>query len=187
MSPGRRVEIAGGLVLSALLVLHAWGKAAAGILPEMLWACHLATALTAIGLLSGRTGLAALGGICHLVCGLPGWILEVYLNGTTWTSVGLHVLTPVLGVWAAWRHGVSRWTTAGALLLWVVSQGLGRLCDPALNVNLAWKPYQIWPDAAPAWLSPLTNLALLGTGVGVLQFAITRLRRTRDHQSLPGL
>lgn len=175
----RNAERAGGLLLLGLLGWHAAGKLGPGLLPEMFWACHLASAAAALGLLLGRPSVAALGGLFHLACGLPGWIAELILHGTTLSSVGLHLATPALGLWAAWRHGVPRWVAAGAAGLWLVGLGLGRLFDPALNINAAWRPYEIWPAGTPNWLTQLCNLALVGGLVGALQLALNRLWRRR--------
>lgn len=166
---------AGGVLLLGLLAWHVVEKLQTGLLPEMLWACHIATLLVAIGLLAGRPTLAVVGGMFHLVCGLPGWLLEWWTNGTTPSSFALHVATPVFGVWAARREGVPAWLAPAGAAFWLGAQLLGRLCDPELNINLAWRPYGVLPASFPAWASHAVNLALV---VGLLE-GLRRLTRRR--------
>lgn len=167
-----------GVFLLLALGFHALEKAQSGILPEMFWACHIATAVATVGLLTGRPALTTLGGVFHLACGLPGWILETYLHGTTLSSVVLHVVTPLVGVRSAVLHGISAWTPVAAIGLWLIAQAIGRSLDPALNVNLAWKAYETWPADMPFYLSVVGNLLLVGAQAGtvyiILKYALTR-------------
>jgi hypothetical protein len=163
------VSRAGGLLLLALLGWHVAEKLQHALLPEMLWACHLATFLAAIGLLVDRPSLTVLGGMFHLVCGLPGWILEWSLNGTTPSSFALHVATPIAGVLAARRVGLPSWLALGGSAFWAIAWGLGRLCDPALNVNMAWRPYEVLPASFPTWASHALNLFLVAVFMETLR------------------
>ncbi|MDP2305880.1 MAG: hypothetical protein Q8P18_07610 [Pseudomonadota bacterium] len=167
-----------GLLLVLLLAWHTSEKVQTGLLPEMFWACHLASALAAVGLLVNRPALAVFGGLFHVVCGLPAWLLELALNGTTVSSAALHLVTPALGVWAARRHGVPGWIAPAGAALWVGSQLIGRLCPEPLNVNLAWHPYEVLPAGFPAWGSHLVNLALVTLALQALTTGVTRFART---------
>lgn len=156
-----------GIGLLLLLGWHTYEKVQTGLLPEMLWTCHIATALAAVGLLGGWPVLAIIAGFFHLGCGLPAWLLEVAVNGTTPSSAALHLVTPAVGLWLARTRGVPRATALGGVGLWLLGLGLGRLVDPALNVNLAWAPYEIW--SVPAWVSHLTNIMLVAGALTGLQ------------------
>lgn len=164
MVPSKRPSLAaqnliGFVGMLCLLLWHTLEKIQTGILPEMLWTCHLASALTMLGFLFRRPAWVLAGGMFHLCCGLPAWLLEVSLNGTTLSSAALHLCTPLAVPWAA-RQVVapaSRWWMG--IGLWVGGWLAGRWMGPALNINLAWAPYQIWD--VPAWFSHLCNLGLV--------------------------
>lgn len=176
------------LLLTALLGWHTAEKLWSGLLPEMLWACHLATALVVLGLLSARPrapgaarpdagrSVAVAAGLFHCGCGLPGWILETLLYGTTWSSAGLHLITPLVGLTVARTYGIPRWFPLFSIGLWLVAQGLGRLVDPALNLNIAWRPYPgVLPEDSPMWWSHLGNLLLVGALSWATRLVLRRL------------
>lgn len=150
-----------GLGLLVMLVAHAAVKVETHILPEMLWFCHLATFASALGLLVGRPRLAVSGGLFHLMVGGPAWLLDLARHGTTVTSTLLHVATPAVGLWAATRHGVPRALALQGAAIYGVGVALGRLLDPALNVNMAWRAYEIWPPSTPMALYHAVNLGAL--------------------------
>jgi hypothetical protein len=166
-----------GAGLLLLLAWHVVEKLQTGLLPEMLWACHLATLLTAAGLLLRRPTWVVTGGLFHLAVGLPGWLLETLLNGTTPSSLALHLATPAIGVWAARRHGVPGGVPFAGTALWLGSQGLGRLCDPALNVNVAWHPYGVFPAGFPTWGSHLLNLGIVSSLLAAVSTGMRRVPR----------
>lgn len=176
MSPVQQ-ERAAGLLLVALLAAHTALKVRLGILPEMLWLCHLATALSAVGLLVGRPQLAVVGGLTHVAVGLTGWILEILLHGTTVTSTLLHIATPAIGLWMARRRGIPRWLPLGGLALWGFGLVMGRLFDPALNLNLAWRAYDIWPPETPGWIYQSCNLGLLLGLMSLTRVVLNRIWR----------
>lgn len=152
-----------GIVLLGLLTWHALEKVHTGVLPEMLWACHVATALAILGSFAGRPGWVVVGGVFHLVVGLPGYVLDVLLHQvTTLSSAMLHVATPAAGLFAARRAGVPVGTGLAGAALFIVCTALARaLTAPALNINLAFAAYDIWPDGTPAWLAWGANTAFL--------------------------
>lgn len=164
-----------GLVLLALLAWHTVEKVQTGLLPEMFWACHIATGIAALGWLAGRPALAVFGGLFHLVCGLPAWLLETAYHGTTLSSTALHLVTPGLGLWAARRHGVPAWAPLAGVGLWLTSQLIGRALSPELNVNLAWRPFDVWPAGTPVWVSHAANLVCVGGALAALRAAAPRI------------
>ena len=163
----------GGFFLLALLLWHTAEKIQSGILPEMLWTCHLATALSVVGFLGKRPVLVMVGGMFHLFCGLPAWILECFVNGTTLSSAALHLCTPAAGLWVIRREGLSEWAWKGGIGLWVAGFVAGRCMDPGLNINLAWAPYSIWE--VPPWFSHLVNLGLVSGSLWVGQKVLGRI------------
>jgi hypothetical protein len=167
-----------GCVLFAALVLHALvTKLPYGLLPEMLFTCHVATALMAIGLLANRPALTGIGFLFHLSVGLWAYLLDVCATRTTMpTSVLVHVLPLVFGLREARRKALPRWTPLAAFGLYAILLPLSYFgTPPALNVNIAHRP---WPPVArwmPAlWITWTLNL----TGVLVsLLFWDALLRR----------
>lgn len=164
-------------VLLALVVLGAWALHAAhklehGLLAEMLWACHVASFAIGLGILTRQTWLVAAGTLFHVAVGVPAYALDVLvLRTTTVTSVLVHTLPPVAGLAvlrgdAAWP----RWTPLAAGSLYVVLIPISRwFTEPALNVNLAFRP---WPPlaglAASPWLTWLGNIAGMALVLPVL-------------------
>jgi hypothetical protein len=170
-----------GIALLAALGLHAAAKAAAGValLPEMLWACHVATLLMAIGFLVRAHRLVAAALVFHAGMGVVGWLLDVAAHGTTPTSVLAHALPLVLGAIAVRERGVPRGSAAIAWLLWAALQPLSRLLTPpALDVNLAWS---VWPPVARLFPNQAVyiafNVLLAIPFLAAAQLALARVAR----------
>ena len=158
------------LVFGALL-LHALTKLERGLLGEMLWACHAASLLVGLGMLARQTWLVATGTLFHLGVGVPAYVLDlVVLQSTTLTSVLVHLVPPLLGllvlrrepVWSCWP----RWTPLAAGALYPCLIPISRwLTEPALNVNLAFRPWSplatLSPSPWPSWLGNLFAMAVL--------------------------
>jgi len=156
-----------GWALLVSLLLHAWSKGET-YRWEMLWGCHVATALMAAGFLAGSARAIAVGFLFHVALGFPMWIIECI---TKWwispTSILVHTLPLAAGGFDVRRRGLSRHS---ALLAWSLYVALfpvsAWLAPPELNVNLAHAPWgffrsyisQLWVFQAGA--SALT-LALL--------------------------
>jgi hypothetical protein len=151
-----------------VLALHAAHKLEHGLFAEMLWACHVASLVVGVGLLTHQTWLIAVGTLFHLAVGAPAYVLDVIvLRTTTFTSVLVHTLPPVAGLWAL-RHEATwpRWTPIAAAALYLVLIPISRwLTDPALNVNLAFTPWPPLANLSPspwlAWLANVAGMALL--------------------------
>src|SRR4051812_37521163 len=71
----------GGAVLISL-ALHAITKGLM-LLPEMLWACHVASFLIAIGILFQIPKLTTVGFLFHVALGLPGYLMDLITTGNT--------------------------------------------------------------------------------------------------------
>ena len=159
----QRTRLLWAALVLGVLALHAAGKLEHGLLGEMLWACHVASFLVGIGLLTRQTWLVAVGTLFHLAVGVPAYVLDVIvLRKTTFTSVLVHAVPPVAGLLAL-RHEAPwpRWTPIAAGSLYIALIPISRwLTEPALNVNLAftpWLPLAIWSGSP--WLTWLGNVA----------------------------
>jgi len=135
--------------IAVLLVLHAitWSPS------QLLWACHLASAVIAIGLVIGHRKLIAVGVLFQAGQGIPAYILDLVVVGeNSMTSVLLHTLPIASGVWALWGVRLPRGIVLPAWLLHPLATVLAYfLADPALNVMLVQKQY----DATAAWFPEL--------------------------------
>jgi hypothetical protein len=133
-----------GLVLAGAWALHASTKHGIS-LQELLWLCHVASALMAIGLLAGVHRLVAAGFLLHVGFGTVGWLLDLLATReTTPTSVLLHLLPLVIGTIEVRRNGWPRGMVLPAWLFFTSCVLLSRwVTEPSLNVNVshaAWGP-----------------------------------------------
>ena len=165
-----RVPLA--LVVLGSYALHAAHKLEHGVLGEMLWACHVASLAIGLGILTRLSALVAVGTLFHVAVGVPAYGLDVLvLRTTTFSSVLIHTVPPLAGLAvlrleAAWPL----WTPLAAGSLYVALIPLSRwFTDPALNVNLAFRP---WPPlaglTASPWLTWLGNIAGMALVLPVL-------------------
>lgn len=114
-------------------------------LANMLWACHLATLMIGIGLLSGVAWLNAVG-LLWLCLGLPVWLLDITNGGRFLpTSTLTHVGGLIVGFWGLRQLGSpppAGWlAAAGLLAVHLLSRAV---TPPAENVNLA---FAMWRGA----------------------------------------
>ncbi|HLM45912.1 MAG TPA: hypothetical protein VK458_18730 [Myxococcaceae bacterium] len=143
------------MALLAALVLHAATKGQER-LPELLWLCHVASALMAVGLLASVRWLVALGFLIHVGMGMPAFLVDVACGGerpspTSWL---VHLLPLVAGVVALRHTGLPprTWVAAWGTVLAMLGVSI-LLTPPALNINLvheAWGPTKdvlpgVWP------------------------------------------
>ncbi len=154
------------------LGLHALVKLRAGTpLSEMLWACHVASAVLAAGFLAGERRAVAVGFLFHLGVGLPAYLLDAVHNLTTTpTSVLVHALPLGLGGPVVRRTGLPWHALPAAWALWIAAQALTWFTDPELNINLVHAPWGPLARLVPgAWearaLNALLALAFLSTAM----------------------
>ncbi len=151
-----------GIALFVVLAAHAvFTKLPFDLLLEMLYACHVATGILAVGVLLRKTELIVFGFSFHLGAGVWGYLFDLCATRTTtWTSVLVHVAPLVVGYAEVRRSGLPRWAP------WVSFAFLTSMVvlayfftPPALNVNLAHKP---WPPVASLtsalWATWVVNL-----------------------------
>ncbi len=173
--PGMRLSRWVGMCVLLALATVAVQKTQAGQAHELLWMCYPAAGLLCVGLLFRQSLLAATGGLFYLAIGLPYWFIDLVATRTTTVgSVALHLLAPIAGIFHIRQAGLQ--TTAKWLVLAVYLSLLPIsrwLTPPALNINLAFGPYQAHQGAIPLWASYLCN-TLFGL---VLLLAVERLLR----------
>ena len=169
-----------GLLLLAALALHAWSMGRPN-LPHMLWSCHVASALLAIGLLLNRKTLVAAGFLFHLAIGFPAWLVEVVVSRGTFgasavtprvlaTSILVHSLPLIAGAFYLRRRPIPATGLALAWLLQIAMVPVSRWTTPPdLNVNLAhamWRPLagtsvNWWLFQLVVWSATLGSLLLV--------------------------
>jgi len=167
-----------GLVMFAILILHAVvAKLPYGLLPEMLFACHIATAIVGVGLLFRKHNLVVFGFSFHIGAGFWGYLFDLFeTRTTTWTSVLVHVLPIAVGYVEVRRAGLPRWAPWASFAFLTFSVVMAYFCTPpSLNVNLAHRP---WPPVARImpglWSTWLMNLAFGAFLIATSHYAVRR-------------
>jgi len=135
-----------GWGILATLALYAASRGP--LLPEMLWSCHVATALVGLGLVAGSRRLVAAGFLFHAALGFPGFVLLVVAK--QWFSVAsawAHVLPLVAGGACLKGRELERATVLHSWLILPVMLPISYWLTPAaLNVNFSHGPWE--PAAA---------------------------------------
>jgi hypothetical protein len=172
-----------GVLVLLAVGLHALTKAGDGKLAEMLWACHVATTLTGIGLLAGAPRVVAIGFLFHAAIGCPAYLLDLIVSRTTTpTSVLVHALPLAFGGLSVRRSGLP---PRAPLIAWIAYLALQPvsyvLTDPALNINLAHAAWEPIAGLVPGiWAARLINatmaLTFLVTAAAVVRFWSGRRR-----------
>lgn len=136
----RRFYWLGWAILATLAV---YAASRGPLLPEMLWSCHVATALVGLGLVTGSRRLVAAGFLFHAALGFPGFLLLVVAK--QWFSAAsawVHVLPLAAG--GAYLRGreLPRSTVLHSWLVLPLMLPISYWLTPAaLNVNLAHGPW----------------------------------------------
>lgn len=174
-----------GVALLVALALHAATKGQARLL-EMLWICHVASALLAVGLLASSRWLIGIGFLIHLGMGMPAFLLDFTFGErpppTSWL---VHILPLVAGVLAVRHTGLPRRTWLAAWLTVLALLAVSILATPpALNINLVHEPWGPLKGVLPgAWSVRLLNcVEALGQLFGA-QWLLQRLWRPRAEPS----
>ena len=158
---GMQVRFVGGLAILILLVLHAFAKS----LPQMLWACHVATLAIALGVLAERPRLIAAGTLFHAGSGIPTYILGVLTSGeNSVTSVLVHTVPITVGLLELWRLGMPRGAILPGWLLYIGAMVVSYfVTPPSMNINLVHEP---WPPMASVFTQPW--MSWVGNGIMTL-------------------
>ena len=144
-----------GWLLLGALAWHGYDLARTTSLTELMWSCHFATALMALGIFFRARTAVATAWLFHLSIGLPAWLVAIVLTRGTFgaanvdvpllaTSILVHVLPIVMG--AMWlRRGGFALSWRVAALAWLIQAALIPLTrpftPPELNINLAHGVY----------------------------------------------
>jgi hypothetical protein len=134
----------------------------AGLLPEMLWMCHLASLVLALGLVLPWARASALGFLFSASVAAPAYVLHLLSAGnTTWASFLLHLLAPLVGWWAWRRQTLPPATACLGFAGYLVVAVLCFLLTPeVLNINLVFKPWAPF-SGAPLWLHRAVDAVLM--------------------------
>lgn len=155
-SPALRRILAATII--GLLVLHAIPAPA-----QLLWACHIASAVIAAGLVLDVAYMVAIGLVFHAGEGIPAYVIDLIANGeTTLRSVLLHTIPIGSAAWALWGKPFPRNVLVPTWLLHPGAMVAAyRFADPDLNVMLVHEPFGPSATWFPAlWMSWLANMGL---------------------------
>jgi hypothetical protein len=161
------------LVALACFVAHSTYYLLTGSASEMLWACNVASLSIAVGCGFGSPWPVA-SGLLWLLLGTPIWLVYLAAGGELCvTSLGIHLLAPLVGLRALTQLGwpLGSWFRASLLLLALVL--LSRLLgEPNTNVNLA---FRVWDGWEALFATHHHYLILVGLVHAVAFFGIERL------------
>ena len=105
----------------ASLILHALSKTRETI-GEMLWACYVASAILAVGLILKRPRWVAIGFLFEATLGFPAWLMDALAaQGTTYTSFFGHAAPLLAGFIELRRTGLPRGILLPAWLLTILT------------------------------------------------------------------
>ncbi len=155
-----------------LVTLALYGASRGPLVSEMLWSCHVATALVGLGLILGSRRLVAAGFLFHAALGFPGFLLLVAAK--QWFSAAsawVHVLPLAAG--GAYLRGreLPRATVLHSWLILPVMLPISYWLTPAaLNVNFSHGP---WGPAAAYF----PNRWVFYSALGLVNFAALALMR----------
>jgi hypothetical protein len=186
-----------GIAVLAALALHAWSLGRAD-LPHMLWSCHVASFILAIGVLTRSRIAVTTGFLFHLGIGLPAWLVEVILTRGTfggvelvWRVLATSILVHLAPIAAGLLYlGWSEIPRSSVLPAWLIQVGLVPisrwLTPPVFNVNVA---HAVWPPLASifqSWwmfqaIGSLVCLASLAIALMIWNFAVARVLRKNRH------
>ncbi|MDM5180228.1 hypothetical protein PO883_23885 [Massilia sp. DJPM01] len=155
---------AGGVCLLLLLAILALQKTQEGLAPELLWMCHVTSAMLALGLVANLAPLIVTGFLCQAAIALPAYVLHVATSGhTSVASFMLHVCAPALGAMAWWGKRVPAAIPWVALAAYQLLIAFSQAFTPeSLNVNLAFRPWDPLVTFIPwGWPVRALNLALM--------------------------
>lgn len=173
--------------LGVLLLVAEFGlaldKSNRGTLPELLWGCHPAAILLAIGVIFRVLLLAQMGSLFHISVGILGYAIDLATTRTTTIpSLIVHILGPVTGFIQIRRGGLRPSALILAIGYYFVLVVLCRLFTPPdLNVNVVFSPYlsrefyEQYPMLLPI-MNAIQMIGLLGGGYFVLTRTIARPR-----------
>lgn len=179
------------LSVSAIVVslaLHAVTKGRAN-LQEMLWVCHVASLIIAIGIFFHAPRLTASGFLFHVALGLPGYLMDVIATGaTTPTSMVVHLVPPIAGGMELWRRGFPNGVVLPCAMLYPILVAISYVAtDPALNVNLAYAP---WPPVAKIlpqpWMWCFFNIVVSFFCLTIVEKILRRLFQSAELKAIPG-
>lgn len=136
------------------------------MLPELCWLCHVSALGLALAVLMRWSALAAVACLLQFALAIPAYLIYLLQGGHShWTSVGVHLLAPLLGAFVWWRQpwpAATTWLGVGVCLVLCLLSW--RFTPASLNINLAAHPAMLvsaWGEWGNRGLNWWVLLALL--------------------------
>lgn len=169
------------------ILLHALSKTRATI-GEMLWACYVASAILAVGLLLNKPRWVAVGFLFEATLGFPAWLMDALATqSTTFTSCFGHLAPMTAGFLYLRRAPLQKGVLLPAWLLYPVMIAVSRWATPPkLNVNLAhapWAPGK-WAES-PLWMHWTFNTIAALVLLFLAELLLRRIWRATDAPRSP--
>jgi hypothetical protein len=179
-----------GLAPLAFFATYAGAAANGDRAGDALWMCHVANLVLGLGMILERPAWIRVAA-AWIVLGIPLWVIDMATSGTICPfSTISHVGGLAVAIFALNRVRATRNEWIGGVALLVAMQLLARVATPeALNVNLAWRPYEgfeRWPGGYPGyWASLMAGAAFTLWGIGRVMQAAFPPRPAITERSIP--
>jgi hypothetical protein len=143
----------------------------------VLWMCHLANLILAIGLIFAHPLIIRMS-VLLLIFGIPPWIIDMFvIKIVTPVSIASHLGGTVVGLLAIAKVRARSWSWLPALISFIVVQVISRfVTPPELNINTAHRVYDIWKDSVSNyWLYWIISTAVIGVTLWMVELVLLRL------------
>lgn len=175
-----------GLIAITFYFFYAGYSYSKGTLSNALWVCHIGCLLVGLGLFAGVAILNSVGFLL-LVVGNVGWALYLLAGGELiFPSIFTHIGGILIGAYAIYKFGFSKYSFLFAILSFAILQILARLLtDSSENVNLAFRIQEGWENFFPSHFAYLLFLYGLLTGsFWLLEFTTRKILHRLDSQTI---
>ncbi|MDX2032813.1 MAG: hypothetical protein SF339_19200 [Blastocatellia bacterium] len=144
---------------------------------QVLWMCHLANLLLAIGLLSGHV-LSIRIAVLLVLFGIPPWAVDMWvIRIVTPVSVLSHLGGLAIALLAISKTRMRAGLWPLGLLVFLFVQLLCRLfTPPELNINTAHRVYEIWTNTVSAyWQYWAISTVVVAVNLWLIELALRML------------
>lgn len=166
-----------GLLPLAFFIARVIEYVRMGTPSQVLWMCHLANLMLAVGLFIASPLLIRIA-VLFVIFGVPPWAIDMWVIWiVTPVSVVSHLGGLLVGMYVISKVRMKPWVWSRAQVVFIGAQVVCRLVTPpALNVNTAHRIYDIWKDTFSAyWQYWLVSMVVLAVSLWVIQFCLVKL------------
>jgi hypothetical protein len=144
---------------------------------QMLWMCHLANLILAIGLFLANPMIIRLS-VLLLIFGIPPWVVDMFvIKIVTPVSIASHLGGTIVGLLAIAKVRAHSRSWLAALLSFIVVQIISHfVTPPEFNINTAHRVYDIWKDTVSSyWVYWVISTSVIGIALWAIEWVLLRL------------